>query len=108
MPILKAFLAVELSGSDESQSVEFRQNYENLKQNLDHFKLKPMDEQLNTLTLYRTIRLLLDKEELDRLFGGTVSSLSQPQWFNLSAASVFSSMSKFMVYCNIEMIRIMT
>ncbi|XP_032588976.1 serine/threonine-protein kinase ATM isoform X2 [Drosophila mojavensis] len=94
MVILQAFLAVDLSDSNESQFDEFRQHHKNLKRNLQLFEMRPMMEEVSAMALYRTIRLLLDKDELERLFGGTALSIRQPKWFNISAESLFRAMSQ--------------
>ncbi|KRF80861.1 serine/threonine-protein kinase ATM [Drosophila virilis] len=94
MPILKAFMVADLCDCTESEGVEFRAHHENLKQNLEHFQLKPMDLALNATTLYQSIRMLLDKDELARLFGGAVPSISNPLWFHLTAKSLFMSLYK--------------
>lgn len=100
MTILQAFMAVASSDADESRCDEFRQHHENLNRNLQFFEMQPMTKDLSAIALYRTIRLLLDKDELERLFGGTALSIAQAKWFNISAASLFKSMSILVVDCN--------
>ncbi|KAM8719535.1 hypothetical protein ACLKA7_005726 [Drosophila subpalustris] len=84
--ILKAYLMI--ASSDE----EFRQHYENLQQNLEEFQLQPMDVPLNALTLFYTIRLLLDHNELARLFNATVPCNRVPAWYNIGVETLFSAL----------------
>ncbi|ALC48364.1 tefu [Drosophila busckii] len=89
LPVLLAYVLSDLADCDESESVLFRQHHDNLTKNLAQLKLNPLDLPLNATTLYNAIKLVLDKEQLAKLFGQAVSCARMPMWYNLSVSSLF-------------------
>ncbi|KAH8396072.1 hypothetical protein KR222_002674 [Zaprionus bogoriensis] len=100
--ILGAYRAARASDCEESHCMDFRQHHENLQRNLQHLDMDVDNvnaAMLDAHTLYKCVELLLDRHELARLFGDTVSCIRAPAWYNLSAASLFKCLGKLMVEC---------
>ncbi|KAH8386431.1 hypothetical protein KR093_000425 [Drosophila rubida] len=92
--ILKAYDM--LKHCDELSTDESKQILNNLHSNTLKYKVDLMDTDLNARTLYCTVRMLLDKQELARLFGGTVLCNTNPAWYSLTASELFTCLQRQM------------
>ncbi|KAH8295345.1 hypothetical protein KR018_010145 [Drosophila ironensis] len=93
LPLLTSFLLAKNSACTESESKDFQDHQQELKVNLVYSQLSALKTVLNEETLGRAISFLHDQPEVTRLLGPSVPLTKACNWYNLSAESLFKSLS---------------
>ncbi|XP_062138082.1 serine/threonine-protein kinase ATM [Drosophila sulfurigaster albostrigata] len=93
--ILKAYDM--LRQCDElNTSAACKKNLDNLAVNIHKYRVNLKDTELSASTLYCTVRMLLDKKELERLFDAQVLCKASPTWYSLTAPPLFNCLRSHM------------